>query len=147
VGASGVVVNLGCLYLFLAAEIQSNIASALAIEISIISNFLLNYSWTFGDRNRDGRSFLSRSARFHLVSLGGGILQLATFIALNAVWTSLYLPDSAITGSGLVERWITNPPDVGRWAYVSQLAGIAIATLWNYLCNFYWTWGDASDAT
>jgi putative flippase GtrA len=32
------------------------------------------------------------------------------------------------------------PPEIGYGVYVSQLAGIAVATVWNYLANFFWTW-------
>jgi len=137
VGASGVVVNLGCLALF--ADLlgaQANLAAALSIEISINTNFLINELWTFRDR-RDGSGGVARRwLRFHAVSFVGAALQWSVFVALNAVvaW---------IVGNGATEgivSAIADPPDVGRWMYASQLAGIAVATLWNFTANFFWTW-------
>jgi putative flippase GtrA len=137
VGASGVAVNMGCLALL--ADVlgaQANLAAALSIEISINTNFLINELWTFRDRRTGSGGVARRWARFHAVSFVGAALQWSVFVALNAaVAWSFGRDDSA----GLVAA-IADPPDVGRWMYVSQLAGIAVATLWNFTANFFWTW-------
>jgi len=146
VGASGVVVNLGCLALF--AELlglQNNLAAALAIEISINTNFAVNELWTFRDRRAGAGSIRRRWLRFHLVSIVGAALQWLVFVAGNLVLANLLdQPLPGAEAAGFFERWVvapvTNPPDVGRWIYVSQLTGIAVATLWNFFANFYWTW-------
>ena len=131
VGASGVVVNLGCLGLL--AELiglNQNLSAALAIEISINTNFVVNELWTFRDR-RPGAGKLSRRwIMFHLVSAVGAVLQWLIFVASNCVLASL-LDVEWSPGAGA---------DVGGWIYVSQLAGIAVATLWNFFANFHWTW-------
>ena len=35
---------------------------------------------------------------------------------------------------------VASPPDVGNLKFFSQLLGIGLATFWNFLANFYWTW-------
>ena len=54
VGLSGVLVNLGSFQLLLGLGIHKYLASPIAIELSIISNFLLNNYWTFADRAMTG---------------------------------------------------------------------------------------------
>jgi putative flippase GtrA len=149
VGATGVVVNLGCLAVLRKAGVHTNMASAIAIELSILSNFLINHLWTFGDRRGHGPSLGQHLMRFHLVSLGGGAIQFVLFVMLNVLWLRLFGTPAEIAAyapgaSTLTERWFyhpfVEPPEVGNWVYVSQLAGIGAATIWNYLLNFYWTW-------
>src|SRR5687767_11146527 len=86
VGATGVVVNLGCLALLRRLGVHTNIASAIAIELSILSNFLINHLWTFGDRRGGGPSLGQHLTRFHLVSLVGGGIQFVLFVMLNVLW-------------------------------------------------------------
>ena len=149
VGATGVVVNLGCLAVLRKAGVHTNMASAIAIELSILSNFLINHLWTFGDRRGGGPSLLQHLWRFHLVSLFGGGIQFVIFVMLNVLWLRLFGTPAEIAGyavgaSGPWERWVwhpfVEPPEVGNWVYLSQLFGIGAATVWNYLLNFYWTW-------
>jgi putative flippase GtrA len=151
VGASGVVVNLGTLALLRFLGVHTNLASALAIEVSILSNFAINHLWTFGDRRDEGGSVLRHGVRFHLVSLGGGAIQFLVFVAMNVAWLLAFGGAAAIAAYGAgagswTERWlwhaIVSPPDVGRLVYLSQILGIGAATVWNYLLNFYWTWAS-----
>lgn len=156
VGASGVVVNLACLSLFKALRVHINAASALAIEISLLSNFVINYAWTFRDRRADAGGILLQAWRFHLVCLIGAAVQFLSFVALNVVWLHLFhdaqvVADYYAGQASWLERWLWHPlwhpPDVGNWVYLSQLLGIGAGTAWNYLLNFYWTWGrDPSDS-
>jgi putative flippase GtrA len=165
VGASGVIVNLGTLALLRRLGVHTNLASAVAIELSILSNFLINHLWTFGDRRtqsgHDGPSVGQHLLRFHLVSLGGGAIQFVLFVGLNVVWLRLFGTRLAIAAYGAgagswTDHWIwhpfVEPPEVGKLIYLSQVAGIGVATVWNYLLNFYWTWakrapGSTSTAT
>lgn len=153
VGASGVVVNLGTLALLRFFRVHTNLASAIAIEVSILSNFAINHLWTFGDRRHESVSLWRQGAKFHLVSLGGGIIQFVTFVALNVAWLFLFFDQTVIDGyaatadsPSFFDRWIVHPfvqpPDeaVGNLVYLSQLIGIGTAMVWNYLLNFYWTW-------
>lgn len=131
VGASGVVVNLGCLALLAdLLGLNQNLSAALAIVISINTNFAINELWTFRDR-RPGAGRLSRRwIKFHLVSAVGAALQWLTFVTMNFVLASALQAEWTMTGGA----------EVGRWIYVSQLTGIAVATLWNFFANFFWTW-------
>jgi putative flippase GtrA len=148
VGLSGVLINLSMLALLRRSHVHTNLAAALAIEASILSNFAVNHLWTFGDR-RGTSSLLGSGLRFHLVSLGGGAIQLLIFVAMNVAWLRLLgsVAEVSAYGAGArsaAERWLWHPlvapPDVGRLVYASQIAGIAAATAWNYLLNFHWTW-------
>ena len=154
VGASGVVVNLLFLAIFSdIAGLQVNISSALAIEVSINSNFFINELWTFRDRHvSSGR--LRRWVKFHLVSLIGGAVQWVVFVVCNLLLFKFVIGGNieTLTGgeAGLLERYlmgsVIHPPDVGNWKYLSQLLGIGAATFWNYIANFYWTWARGKEA-
>ncbi len=75
VGLSGVFVNEGLLVLIATAGLYYIYASAAAIEISIVSNFVLNEFWTFRDR-RHGR-IVARALKFNGLMVVGGIVNLA----------------------------------------------------------------------
>jgi len=79
VGASGVIVNAGIFHLALIGglEHQSVVAQALAIEASILSNYLLNARFTFR------RAYAWSSLwQFNLASAGGAVLQLGIYAVL-----------------------------------------------------------------
>ena len=61
VGLSGVIVNLGIFTLLLQANVNKYIASPISIEVSIITNFLLNNYWTFRSRKSYDRAEDKRS--------------------------------------------------------------------------------------
>ncbi len=149
VGVSGVVVNLGFLWIFADLfRIHTNLASALAIELSVLSNFAINEAWTFRDRRNGNAGW--RAVRFNLVSLVGAAMQWSIFVALNLSWF-VWLGASDVIAEYIgqvseggwlahVVHAVTQPPEVGEWKYLSQLIGIGAATFWNFLVNFYWTW-------
>jgi len=116
VGASGVIVNMGLLWLLTEiGGLYYMVSAAFSIETSIITNFALNDFFTFPDRRaRGARPFLARLAKFNLVSVAGLGVNLAVLWTLTSV--------------------------VGIHYLISNLGGIAVATLWNYLVNFWWTW-------
>lgn len=154
VGASGVVVNLAFLAVFKSLGVHINLASALAIEISLLSNFVINYAWTFRDRRGHAVGLLNQALRFHLVCLLGAAIQFLVFVVMNMVWLLLLFDVDTVTRYHMAadswnERWLwhpfVDPPDVGNWVYVSQLMGIACGTFWNYLLSFYWTWAARHD--
>jgi putative flippase GtrA len=150
VGATGVAVNLGFLALFARGlSLQANLASALAIEVSIVSNFLLNDVWTFKDRRHSESPFVRRLIHFHAVSWVGALAQLLIFVGGNVLWMYWTWAPAAIddyfaTAGGGFARYVLHPlfapPEVGRLMYLSQLAGIVAGVLWNFLANFHWTW-------
>jgi putative flippase GtrA len=150
VGASGVIVNLAVLALLAdMLGVQTNLAAAIAIELSINTNFIINEYWTFQDRRAGNGAIGNRWCQFHLVSLGGAVIQWCLFVCANMVWVSLS-DDPALaeqyfdSGRGFFDTYIwgpiIQPPDVGDLKYISQLIGIGVATLWNFFVNFFWTW-------
>ncbi len=116
VGLSGVGVNSGLLWLLTEkAGFFYVLSAAISIEASIISNFMFNNFFTFSDRRpRDVSALLRHLARFNVVSLVG------VCINLGVLW---------LLTSG-----------VGIYYLASNCVGIALATLWNYLENNWWTW-------
>lgn len=79
VGGTGIIVNEGA-FLALNNIIPIAISLAIAIEISVISNFILNDIWTFAE-DRKG-SFIQRLLKFHVSSYSGGVVQYVTVILL-----------------------------------------------------------------
>jgi putative flippase GtrA len=131
VGLSGVIVNLAALHLFAGVlGVHEVVASALAIETSIVTNFLLNDAFTFRDRRALGAGLLRRLWRYHAVSLAGGVVQLGTF---SLVVVAL---ERALVRDGL-----------GPLRLFAQGAGIAVAFAANYLGSLRFAWSPAaSDA-
>lgn len=116
VGASGVLVNEGLLWILKGfANLPLALSSGIAIETSIITNFLLNDFFTFSDRRVAGvRSFMRRLGKFNSVSLIGLGINIGLLLLLTNVFGLHYL--------------------------LSNLVGIAAAMMWNYLVNLGWTW-------
>jgi len=75
VGLTGIVVNEGLLILLTAAGVFYLYSSAVAIEASIISNFVMNDSWTF--RHRRSGHVGVRFAKFNVLMLLGLVVNLA----------------------------------------------------------------------
>jgi dolichol-phosphate mannosyltransferase len=119
VGISGIAVNLGFFTLFLGMGINKYLASPLAIELSIVSNFLLNNYWTFRWRRAKSRTRI-RGLKFNIVSLLSLVLSYGTFVLLSSLF-----------------------PDV--LPQFHQLVGIIPATLVNYFLNSYWTFRQIDD--
>ncbi|MCL5947203.1 MAG: GtrA family protein [Chloroflexi bacterium] len=113
VGATGVFVNEGMLYLlhgrFLLPLI---ISSIVAVECSIITNFLLNDRWTFGHH----QPAFTRFWRFNLVSLFSLFVNV-TVLALLEHFTPLHY-------------LLANP------IAITTAFGV------NYSLNTYWTYGQ-----
>jgi putative flippase GtrA len=154
VGSSGVLVNLGALAFFAdILSVQVNIASALAIWISINTNFVINELWTFRDRRFGRAGFVKRWAKFHLISIIGAAVQWTVFVLANALWFIAFYrgmgeaDDASMTARSLQQHifhFVVAPADVGAFKYLSQLLGVGAATFWNFFANFHWTWKKKS---
>ena len=84
VGASGVLVNEGLLFLLRTFTPSALIlAGIIAIESSIISNFVLNHVWTFKGRSLGNWAY--GFLRYNLVALPGGIINLLALLRLSVV--------------------------------------------------------------
>lgn len=112
VGCTGVGVNSAALFLlYQMLSLPLVLASALATELSIVSNFFLNDRWTFGCRLPTWRRFF----RFNLVAFGGLLIATLTLWGLVTLLRMPYL--------------------------FANLLGILLATSWNFVVNVFWTWG------
>jgi dolichol-phosphate mannosyltransferase len=123
VGFSGVFVNEGTRLVLTRyagmAYPYDAIAAPIGIEVSIISNFILNNYFTFNDRrpHKTG-AFLRSFLKFNLVCLLGALLQYGIYLMLTRSF-----------------GWIEWP-----WDTLANLIGIVLAMLWNFLANNWWTW-------
>jgi dolichol-phosphate mannosyltransferase len=112
VGAIGVVVNEGLLVWFQSVGVYFLLAGAVAIEISILSNFVLNDLWTFRDRRSGGAA--ARLVKFNLLMLAGLVLNLAVLYA--------------------------GVDYLGMTAEVANLVGIAAAFFLRYALSVKYAW-------
>lgn len=116
VGLSGIVVNQAILWLLTEfGGLRYYISSIFAIEASIISNFILNDYLTFADR-RTGKtgSFISRLLKFNVTCAAGAAIQWGILVLFTSVFGVHYL--------------------------ISNLIGIVVAFIWNYILSLVWTW-------
>ena len=118
VGFSGVFVNMGVLYVLrdiLNGELTRSLI--VAAELAIISNFLWNDLWTFGDiskRQPGKRQRLKRLLKFNTICLMGLILNVLLVNLLFNVF--------------------------GMNEYLANLIAIAAVTLWNFWINMKLSW-------
>jgi dolichol-phosphate mannosyltransferase len=119
VGTSGVLVNLGMFTALLGLGVNKYVASPIAIETSIFTNFIGNNYWTFRRRNLGSRIH-RRGLRFNAVAIGSLAISYGTFVTLSHVFPAVA-------------------------PQVHQFIGIIPATLVNYFLNSYWTFRDTSE--
>ncbi|NHV96622.1 MAG: GtrA family protein [Thaumarchaeota archaeon] len=112
VGLTGVFVNEGILMLLTSLGLYYIYSSIVAIEISIISNFMLNDIWTFKDR-RSGH-ILKRLVKFNILMLVGLVINLLILYVLTDLASLHYT--------------------------ISNLFGIGIASIARYLMSIKWAW-------
>lgn len=79
VGSAGVIVNEGLLFL-LAPHTPLLAASAMAVEASIIANFIMNNFWTF--RGRSGSGLFKRLAKYNTVTILGAATNIMVLAGL-----------------------------------------------------------------
>jgi len=117
VGLTGVFVNmglLGALTKFIGLDYK--ISAIFAIEISILSNFALNEIWTFRKKSKAG-SLAGRIVNFNIACIIGAAINFIILVVLTEIFHLHYL--------------------------LSNLFGIACATLWNYFMSATWVWKSA----
>jgi putative flippase GtrA len=138
VGGTGVFVNLGvavlCSRVVLVSwanrDAADHLATAAGILLSILTNFLINDSWTWADRDKTSgtRSWLKRCGFYYATNGIAGVLQwgvsalIITFIA--------------------AEGFIFGLEAASFRAAFAALIGIAVATPLNYVINNKVTFRD-----
>jgi len=115
VGASGILVNLGLLYYLTEyVGLWYFLSYALAISVSITSNFVLNKFWTFID-SIDSQRTIVMYVKFVSVSMLGMAIQLGSIYVLVESLTVYYM--------------------------LAALISICIAGAINFIINRRWTFG------
>ena len=99
-------------------DVRLLVASVVAVEISIISNFLFHDRWTFRDRLR--KSLPIRFGQFNLTSLGSPIISVTTINILT--------------------------PNFGIHYFISNSIGIALGMSWNWVWNSQFIWRSRRQA-
>jgi putative flippase GtrA len=90
VGLMGVPVQLGCLWILHALlDVPDTAATALAVEMAILHNFLWHLRWTWGDRRRTGAGVIQRFVRFNLAA---GAVSIAGNVILTTLLMQEHLP-------------------------------------------------------
>jgi dolichol-phosphate mannosyltransferase len=116
VGISGIVVNMGALwYLTEFVGLYYLVSSLFAIELSILNNFIWNDLWTFkSETSHKLSSRWHRLISFHVVSVGGLIINMGILFLLTSVGGVYYL--------------------------ISNFIGILVGFGWNFIVNRRVTW-------
>jgi putative flippase GtrA len=119
VGAIGIAVQMATLWLLTTAEVGYMWATALAVELTVLHNFVWHEHFTWADRGRsEGWDMANRLLRFNLttgaVSIGGNLLLMRLLVGeahLRPVVANLI----SIAGCSLVnflvsDRWVFQGP-------------------------------------
>ncbi|MBU0518008.1 GtrA family protein [bacterium] len=108
VGGIGVVVNMGFYaLLYDVVGLYDMLAGAIAIELSIINNFVLNERWTFRDRAvKSWKVWFQRCFAFHLSS--GLVAMLAQLLTLYILTRSFHLWDKLAYLIGIILGALAN---------------------------------------
>jgi dolichol-phosphate mannosyltransferase len=89
VGASGTVISMLTLYILTdIAGLFYLISGAVAVELSLINNFIWNDRWTFGSNNH-ANSIKTRIAHYHVISLTGAVADI-TLLYIFTSWFGIY---------------------------------------------------------
>jgi dolichol-phosphate mannosyltransferase len=114
VGTWGVVVNMFFLwFLTEIAGIYYLFSSIVAIEISLVNNFVLNDLWTWHDRGKAGKTeYLKRMLQYHVTASAAMLTNLFLLWFLTEVFDLYYLASNifgilcgAVLNFFLNDRW------------------------------------------
>ncbi|HEX2734104.1 MAG TPA: glycosyltransferase family 2 protein [Polyangiaceae bacterium] len=108
VGSSGIIVNLVVLRALVELGVSSNIAVAVAIGVSMISNFFLNRRFTFSHAR--GESIVMQFLGFTAACALGAVLNYVVTLWVKRAAPSLPLEVAALAGvaAGLILNFLTN---------------------------------------
>ena len=113
VGGTGVIINTSVLYLLSRwAGMPLVAASALAVELAAISNYLLNDTWTFGVRSPS----LGRFAKFNTASLTGLALNVLSVWLLTRLGLNFLMADLVGIAAGFAANYAFSV----RWVWGQQ---------------------------
>ncbi|HUD44594.1 MAG TPA: glycosyltransferase family 2 protein [Patescibacteria group bacterium] len=94
VGGTGFIIQVAATAISIRLGFAQYIATMIGAEIAILSNFLLNNAWTFGDTKKlkQQGGFLARLLKFNIASLASiGIQGLVVYLAVGALGENLLI--------------------------------------------------------
>ena len=100
-------------------DVRLLIATVIAVELAILSNFLWHNLWTFSDRS-NRLPMLLRLITFNITSIGSPIISVTTVNILT--------------------------PNFGISAYIANSIGVALGMSWNWLWNTRLIWRKGKEA-
>jgi putative flippase GtrA len=113
VGGAGVIINTSVLYLLSrCAGLPLVAASALAVELAAIANYLLNDTWTFAVRSPSLRRF----AKFNTASLAGLGLNVLSVLVLTRLGFYFLVADLMGIAAGFAVNYALSV----RWVWVRE---------------------------
>ena len=113
VGGTGVIVNTSLLYVLSRwAGLPLVAASAVAVELAAISNYLLNDTWTFAARSPSLRRF----AKFNTASLAGLALNVLSVWLLTRLGLNFLMADLI----GIAAGFAANYAFSSRWVWARE---------------------------
>jgi len=139
VGVIGTVVNLALVWLGNAAiftafgePLQTWLSLVLAIALSVFTNYVLHYLWTWRDRRLSGIGFF--------------FLHLFKYYMAAAVTASLQF----LIASGLVyllrlHYYESDAFVAVQWKILASLIGIVLSGVLNFLLNHFWNFNNKND--
>ena len=102
VGITGILINIGILYLLSRRlGLPLVLSSGVAVELAVISNFLLNSTWTFGCHPS-----LPRFAKFNVASLAGLTVNVTGVLLLTRLGFYLLAADLIGVAVGFVVNYM-----------------------------------------
>ena len=113
VGGAGVIINTSVLYLLSRwAGLPLVAASALAVELAAIANYLLNDNWTFAVRSPSLRRF----AKFNTASLAGLALNVLSVLVLTRLGLYFLVANLIGIAAGFAANYTLSV----RWVWVRE---------------------------
>ena len=113
-GIAGALINLGTFQVLLELGLHKFLASPIAIELSIVANFLMHNYWTFGDRDMIGGRRV-RGLKYNLASLVTLALNYAAFVGLSILFPQA--PPVLLQGCCIAPIALLNYSVSSRWTF------------------------------
>ena len=120
VGATGVAVDMGILYLLADPSMRGwnlTLSKVIAAEVAILNNFIWNDVWTFRGLARSGNIRVARLVRLGKFNL----------ICVAGIWLSVLLLNGQV-------YWLRIN------VYLANFISIVAVSLWNFLMNMRLSW-------
>ncbi len=130
VGGMGSLIQFAALFVFLKFA-PYLIADFLAIEIAILSNFIINNAWTFADRKITLAQFPVQFAKFNVASAGSIVIQLIVAFIAKSIFGTPDLFILPILHKGF------------NATYVYTGIGILLGMIWNFFAYNTFIWRKA----